>query len=59
MRLEKREWKMHQQLQKREENQPNPWHYKNDLHPWENKDTNQKHLMKTHTRSFRFLRELT
>ena len=58
MKLQKHERKMHQQLQKCEENQPNPWHYKNDL-PSMGNEANQKWGMKTHTGSSGCLRELT
>ena len=43
MKLQNREWKMHQRLQRHEENQPNPWHcQKTTSHPWENEANNQK-----------------
>ena len=52
MKLQKREWKMHQQLQKREEDNPILDITKTTSHPWENEANNQKHGMKTHRKNF-------
>ena len=55
MKLQNREWKMHQYLQ----TNPILGITKMTSHPWENEANNQKHGMKTHTGSSGCLRELT